>query len=67
MPGEGWGGGLEDSSRAYKTPTLTLPRSTGGGNQAASLLSDDFRDELKVFALDARQIHLEIMLQNRFC
>jgi Fe-S-cluster containining protein len=37
-PGEGRGGGSSDSpdlqSRTQRTPTLTLPRSTGGGDKA---------------------------------
>src|SRR5947209_4695765 len=34
-PGEGWGGGcVETAPVAQTTPTLTLPRSTGGGNRS---------------------------------
>jgi 3-oxoacyl-[acyl-carrier-protein] synthase II len=33
-PGEGWGGGLKDCARPGQTPTLTLPRSTGGGKES---------------------------------
>ncbi len=35
-PGEGWGGGLTAERYHRNTPSLTLPRSTGGGNQVAT-------------------------------
>jgi alpha-2-macroglobulin len=35
-PGEGRGGGLGSGAHLVETPSLTLPRSTGGGNQAAA-------------------------------
>src|SRR5947209_7664566 len=32
-PGEGWGGGSVKMRIVRETPSLTLPRSTGGGNK----------------------------------
>jgi len=37
-PGEGWGGGCGERSSTARAPSLTLPRSTGGGNRRAYLL-----------------------------
>src|SRR5580765_3091099 len=31
--GEGWGGGCVEDARAARTPSPTLPRSTGGGDK----------------------------------
>ena len=41
-PGEGWGGGSAQSRIKHKTPTLTLPRSTGRGKvkRPSSFLSN---------------------------
>ena len=38
-PGEGWGGGLGVLASFAETPTLTLPRSTGGGKWFSALLA----------------------------
>src|SRR5947209_20135389 len=35
-PGEGWGGGCLVRRPPAQTPTLTLPRSTGGGDERAA-------------------------------
>src|SRR5947209_1008920 len=37
IPGEGWGGGCAERSSFARTPSLTLPRSTGGGNSAPAI------------------------------
>src|SRR5579862_8511022 len=34
-PGEGWGGGFVEGAPLARTPTLALPRSTGGGERAS--------------------------------
>src|SRR5436309_10746494 len=33
-PGEGWGGGCVGRVSVARSPTLTLPRSTGGGDKS---------------------------------
>src|SRR5207249_3583768 len=38
-PGEGWGGGCEEQAQLARTPSLTLPRTTGGGNGTRHILS----------------------------
>jgi uncharacterized protein len=40
-PGEGWGGGVSRREPTEQTPSLTLPRSTGGGQIGATQPKDE--------------------------
>src|SRR5579862_7478155 len=51
-PGEGWGGGCVERLSSARTPSLTLPRSTGGGNEALKVHSRPTRNR-REFIRDA--------------
>ena len=60
-PGEGWGGGcVERSDSSAKAPTLTLPRSTGGGDKSRC------RDPWCAVAVECGTMHLSVLKWHGF-